>query len=109
MIRSAMNTAVQNGDVFSYSELNQQLHQHVREMSRQNTAQDILERLRGQLVRHRYKLSMHPGRMAVSLPEHLAIIDAISSGRPEQAEQAMREHLKSVVHALREVESSRSR
>jgi DNA-binding GntR family transcriptional regulator len=108
-IRGAMTSAVQNGDVLSYSELNQQLHQHVRDMSRQNAAQDILERLRGQLVRHRYKLSVHPGRMAVSLPEHLAIIDAISAGRPEQAEQAMREHLKSVVHALREVESARSR
>lgn len=108
-IRDGMTTAVDAGDVFTYSDLNQQLHRKVREMSRQGTAQDILERLRGQLVRHRFKLSMHPGRMTVSLPEHLAVIDAICAGRAGEAEKAMRDHLSSVVHALREVEASRNR
>ena len=78
-------------------------------MSRQTAAQDILERLRGQLVRHQFKLSMHPGRMAVSLPEHIAIIDAICAGRAAEAETAMRDHLQSVIHALRDVEAARSR
>jgi DNA-binding GntR family transcriptional regulator len=108
-IRDGMGTAVDAGDVFTYSDLNQQLHRRVREMSRQGTAQEILERLRGQLVRHRFKLSLHPGRMIASLPEHLAVIDAICAGRPEAAEKAMRDHLISVVHALREVEAARSR
>jgi DNA-binding GntR family transcriptional regulator len=108
-IRDGMGSAVDVGDVFTYSDLNQQLHRRVREMSRQGTAQDILERLRGQLVRHRFKLSLHPGRMTSSLPEHLAVIDAICAGRPEAAEKAMRDHLTSVVHALREVEAARSR
>lgn len=107
-IRTAMVTAAEGGDVLGYSRTNQQLHQRVREMSRQATAQDILERLRGQLVRHQFKLSMHPGRMAVSLPEHLAIIDAICAGRADEAEKAMRAHLKSVIHALREVEAARN-
>ena len=78
-------------------------------MSRQGTAQDILERLRGQLVRHRFNSSLHPGRMTASLPEHVAVIDAICAGRPEAAEKAMRDHLTSVVHALREVEAARIR
>jgi DNA-binding GntR family transcriptional regulator len=107
-IRDWMTSAVDSGDVFTYSDLNQQLHRRVREMSRQSTAQDILERLRGQLVRHRFKLSLQSGRMAVSLPEHLAIIDAICAGRPAEAEQAMRDHLVSVVRALREVEAART-
>ncbi|MFW0785836.1 GntR family transcriptional regulator [Gordonia sp. CPCC 206044] len=108
-IRTAMTTAVDNGDVFSYSRSNQQLHRRVREMSGQAAAQEILERLRGQLVRHQFKLAMHPGRMTVSLPEHIAIIDAICAGRPDAAEAAMREHLRSVIHALREVEATRNR
>jgi DNA-binding GntR family transcriptional regulator len=108
-IRDGMGNAVDAADVFTYSDLNQRLHRRVREMSRQGTAQDILERLRGQLVRHRFNLSLHPGRMTASLPEHLAVIDAICAGRPEAAEKAMRDHLTSVVHALREVEAARIR
>ena len=107
-IRSAMIAAAESGDVLGYSQTNQQLHRRVREMSRQASAQAILERLRGQLVRHQFKLSMHPGRMAISLPEHLAIIDAICAGRADEAEAAMRAHLKSVIHALREVEAARN-
>ena len=108
-IRAAMTAAADNGDVLAYSRTNQQLHRRVRELSGQAAAHDILERLRGQLVRHQFKLAMHPGRMAVSLPEHVAIIDAICAGRPLEAESAMREHLKSVVHALRDVEAARNR
>ena len=47
--------------------------------------------------------------MTASLPEHLAVIDAICAGRPKAAEKAMRDHLTSVVQALREVEATRSR
>jgi DNA-binding GntR family transcriptional regulator len=107
-IRVAMISAADSGDVFAYSRINQQLHRRVREMSRQSAAQDILERLRGQLVRHQFKLAMHPGRIAVSLPEHLAIIDAICERRTERAETAMREHLTSVVRALRQVDAARN-
>lgn len=107
-IRSAMIASVDAGDVFAYSQANQQLHSKVRELSRQKSAQDILERLRGQLVRHQFKLALHPGRISVSLPEHLAIIDAVCAGNPVDAESAMRAHLRSVVGALRSVESARN-
>lgn len=108
-IRSTMIAAAESGDVLGYSQTNQQLHRRIREMSRQTSAQTILERLRGQLVRHQFKLAMHPGRMSVSLPEHIAIIDAICAGRPDDAEKAMRDHLKSVIYALRDVEAARNR
>ena len=55
------------------------------------------------MVRHRFKLVMHPGRVEVSLPEHVAIIDAVCARKPEQAEAVMREHLRSVITGLREV------
>jgi DNA-binding GntR family transcriptional regulator len=41
----------------------------------------------------------------VSLPEHLAIIEAIAARDPEAAERAARAHLRSVIGALRETES----
>lgn len=101
-----MRAAVSSGDVLGYSQLNQQLHGMVREISGQRTAQDVLERLRAQSVRHQFKLAMHPGRPAVSMPEHLAIIDAICAHDPVAAEEAARAHLRSVIAALREVDSS---
>jgi DNA-binding GntR family transcriptional regulator len=99
-----MRSAVSSGDVLGYSQLNQQLHRMVRETGGQATAQDVLERLRAQSVRHQFKLAMHPGRPAVSLPEHLAIIDAICAHDTVAAEEAARAHLRSVITALREVD-----
>lgn len=99
-----MRQAVSGGDVLGYSQLNQLLHRRVREISGQETARHTLERLRAQSVRHQFKLAMHPGRPSVSLPEHLAIIDAVCSHDGEAAERAARVHLASVIDALREVD-----
>lgn len=105
-IGRAMRTAVSGGDLLGYSQLNQQLHQRIREISGQRTAQEVLERLRAQSVRHQFRLAMHPGRPAVSLPEHLAIINTICTNDPAAAEAAARTHLRSVIEALRQVEHS---
>lgn len=105
-IGRSMRKAVSGGDVLGYSELNQQLHRRVLEISDQQAATGVLERLRAQSVRHQFRLAMRPGRPAVSLPEHLSIIEAICAHRPEAAEQAARTHLSSVIGALREAESA---
>lgn len=102
----SMRKAVSGGDVLGYSELNQRLHGRVLEISDQHAAAGVLERLRAQSVRHQFRLAMQPGRPSVSLPEHLAIIEAICAHRPEAAERAARAHLSSVIGALHEAESS---
>ncbi|MDN3359622.1 GntR family transcriptional regulator [Actinomadura sp. DC4] len=99
-IGESMRQAVASGDVLGYSGLNERLHRRIREISGQGTASSVLERLRGQNVRHQFRLAMYPGRSSVSLPEHLAIIDAIRAHDPEAAEQAARAHLRSVIEAL---------
>lgn len=103
-IGASMREAVAEGDLLGYSSLNQQLHRRVREIGGQKTASRLLERLRGQNVRHQFRLAMHPGRPAVSLPEHLAIIEAICTHDAEAAEAAARKHLSSVITTLREVD-----
>jgi DNA-binding GntR family transcriptional regulator len=103
----SMRAAVASGDVLGYSELNERLHRRVRAISGQRTASEVLERLRAQNVRHQFKLAMHPGRPSVSLPEHLAIIEAICARDPEAAERAARAHLRSVIEALPEVNRTR--
>jgi DNA-binding GntR family transcriptional regulator len=97
----SMAAAVAAGDVVRYSQLNQELHRRVRELGAQHTAAGLLERLRGQSVRHQFRLAMQPGRPAVSLPEHQAIIDAIHARDPQAAQRAMQAHLASVIEALK--------
>jgi DNA-binding GntR family transcriptional regulator len=102
----ALRDAVAGGDVVGYSGLNQRLHRRVREIGGQRTAAQVLERLRGQSVRHQFRLAMRPGRPQVSLPEHLAIIDAICAHHPVEAAEAARVHLQSVIEALREADAA---
>ena len=96
----AMTAAVGQADMLRYSELNAQLHSRVRTIARHATANRIIEQLNGQIVRHQFRLSLVPGRPAVSLPEHLAIIEAVCARDPEAAERAMQAHLTSVLDAL---------
>ncbi|OCB53092.1 GntR family transcriptional regulator [Mycobacterium vulneris] len=102
-LRADLSASVETGDVMGYSRLNQLLHSRIRDIGAQCTAADILERLRGQLVRHQFRLAMHPGRISVSLAEHIAIIDTVCARDPARAEAAMRAHLGSVIEALKDV------
>ncbi|KOV61338.1 GntR family transcriptional regulator [Streptomyces sp. MMG1121] len=97
---AAMKKAVADGEPVTYSDLNHQLHDRIREISGQQTAVELLERLNAQLVRHRFKLALRPGRPQQSLNEHLAMIEAIRARDPQAAEAAVRAHLASVIDAL---------
>ncbi|WP_246110260.1 GntR family transcriptional regulator [Saccharopolyspora dendranthemae] len=107
-IGEQMQQAVASGDVLGYSEINKRLHALIMRISGQETACAVLGRLRGQNVRHQFRLAMHPGRPSVSLPQHLAIIEAICAGDSEAAEAAMRAHLGSVIDTLPEIGKSQS-
>ncbi|MFF0109361.1 GntR family transcriptional regulator [Streptomyces hirsutus] len=98
---TAMTRAVADGEPLTYSQLNQELHTRIQEFSGQRTAVALLDRLNGQLVRHRFQLALRPGRSQHSLVEHLAMIEAIRARDPEAAEAAVRAHLTSVIEALR--------
>lgn len=102
-LRQDMTDAVAEGDLVEYSRLNQLLDQRVRALSRHATAAEVLARLHAQSVRHQFKLSSRPQRAKVSVLEHAAIIDAIVARDPDAAERAVRDHLLSVIGALREL------
>ncbi len=102
-LRQDMIDAVAEGDLVEYSRLNQLLDQRVRVLSRHATASEVLGRLHAQSVRHQFKLSSRPQRSKVSVLEHAAIIDAIVDRDPDAAERAVRDHLLSVIGALREL------
>jgi len=102
-LRQDMIASVADGDLVEYSRLNQLLDQRVRVLSRHATASEVLGRLHAQSVRHQFKLSSRPPRAKVSVLEHAAIIDAIVARDPDAAERAVRQHLLSVIGALRDL------
>jgi DNA-binding GntR family transcriptional regulator len=101
-LRQDMIDAVAEGDLVEYSRLHQLLDQRVRVLSHHATASAVLGRLHAQSVRHQFKLSSRPQRAKVSVLEHSAIIDAIVARDPDAAEHAVRDHLRSVIGALRD-------
>ena len=98
-----MRRAVSAGEFRRYGDLNRRLHGLIRSIAGHRTADGIIETLRGQLVRHQFMLSLHPGRPAISLPQHERVIEAIRERDPKGAEDAMRDHIASVIAALREM------
>ncbi len=96
-----MAAAVQRDELAAYSDLNVVLHRRLREISRHAIAADLIGNLRNRAAHHEFRLALIPGRAAVSLPQHAAIVEAVVAGDAERAEQAMREHLDSVVEVLR--------
>ncbi|GGC90891.1 hypothetical protein GCM10011512_17410 [Tersicoccus solisilvae] len=105
-IGDAMRVAVASGDVLTYSRLNSRLHAAVSEIGAQPVAADLISRLRSQIVRHQFQLSLRPGRPQVSLPEHLAIIDAVVARDADAADRAARRHVESVIAALQQDETA---
>jgi len=104
-----MRRAVSAGEFRRYGDLNQRLHGLIRSIAGHSTADGIIETLRGQLVRHQFMISLHPGRPAISLPQHERIIEAIRERDPKAAESAMREHIASVIEALRDIDATELR
>jgi DNA-binding GntR family transcriptional regulator len=95
-----MRAAVDRAELMRYSELNASLHAAIRDIAAHDTAARLLRQLRDQTVRHQFTLSLVPGRSAVSLPQHEAIVAAVTARDPAAAERAMHEHLQSVIEAL---------
>jgi DNA-binding GntR family transcriptional regulator len=100
-IIAEMRAAVAAAELLRYSGANGALHSLIREIGGHATATAIIERLRAQLVRHQFALSLVPGRPAISLAQHERIVTAIAARDPAAAGAAMREHIASVIEALR--------
>jgi DNA-binding GntR family transcriptional regulator len=99
-ITRQMRLAVERGELMIYSDLNLRLHERLREIADQTIATRMLEQLRDLTVRHHFTLSLVPGRSAVSLPQHEAIVAAVVAADAPAAEAAMHAHLQSVISAL---------
>jgi DNA-binding GntR family transcriptional regulator len=96
-----MRTAVAKSELLHYGDLNASLHASIRDIAAHETSARLLRQLRDQTVRHQFSLALVPGRPTVSLPQHEAIVAAVTARDPAAAERAMHEHLQSVIEAFR--------
>lgn len=99
-IGNDMRTAVERGARDDYSKLNRKLHTLIIDVADQATAAETIARLRGQAIHYHFQLSTQQDRPHVSLPQHLAIIEAICARNPQAAAEAMQAHLSSVAQAI---------
>jgi DNA-binding GntR family transcriptional regulator len=104
-----MRTAVDRSELLAYSELNARLHGSIRDIAAHETAARVLRQLRDQTVRHQFSLSLVPGRPGVSLPQHEAIVAAITAHDPPAAQRAMQQHLHSVIQAFQALSAATRR
>ncbi len=104
-----MRSAVGSAEPLRYSELNARLHGAIRDIAAHQTSARLLQQLRDQTVRHSFSLSLVPGRALVSLPQHEAIVAAVVARDPAAAEQAMHDHLQSVINAFAALKAAATR
>ena len=99
---AAMADAVEAADLLKYAELIGNLYGLIHDAARHPVATGLVERLRAQLVRHQFRLSLRPGRPRISLQELSELVDAISDRDGDRAEAAVVTHFHSVLGALAE-------
>jgi DNA-binding GntR family transcriptional regulator len=92
--------ALAQQDLLGASDINAELHAKIVELSGHSTAQRLISTLNSQMVRFQFRTILIPGRPSRSLEEHLAIVEAVAAGDPDEAEGAMRRHLNNVAQAL---------
>lgn len=100
-IGAQMHDAVAAGAFDRYSELNALLHRRIRQIGRHEVVDGLIEGLRNRAATFDIRLAVIPGRAERSLTEHQAIIDAIVDGDEEAAGGAARNHIESVISALK--------
>lgn len=99
-IGTSMEEAVACGDDQTYWNLSGALHELIQDIAGHETAARVLADLKMQLGRRQIRAALRPGRPPISLPQHQKIIAALIARDADTAEEAIREHLGSVVDAL---------
>jgi DNA-binding GntR family transcriptional regulator len=95
-----MESVLAAGDLFAYSKLNSVLHKAIFAIADQPLAEREVEALQVQAVRYQIRSLLNPGRPSRSLPEHVAIVEAIAAGDGPAADRAMRVHVTNVLAEL---------
>ena len=83
----------ETGDIDVFYDVNQEFHEAIYEASRNAFLADQTRRLRNQVAAYRRRVTRMPNRIADTVREHEAIMQAILAHDPERAHSTMRDHV----------------
>lgn len=98
--------AISRDDVESFVHLDDVFHHMLASAAEQEAAWSVLEPLKSQMNRLRYITARTFGADNL-LQQHQAIVAGLRAKDPDQAEQAMRSHLRELLHDLPQVSRDR--
>jgi DNA-binding GntR family transcriptional regulator len=92
-IHQRLVAASQSGDIDEFYDVNQEFHEAIYEASRNAFLAEQTRKLRNQVAAYRRRVTHMPNRIADTIREHEAIMQAILAHDPERAHSAMRDHV----------------
>jgi DNA-binding GntR family transcriptional regulator len=91
---------VAENDFERFSVLDDEFHAAICEISGRGFAWEVAQRAKGHLSRVRRLSLPQPNYLSKMVSEHHAVLDALRRGSPDDAELALRHHLRMVLSAL---------
>jgi len=92
-IHQRLVSAGETGDIDLFYDVNQEFHEAIYEASRNTFLADQTRRLGNQMAAYRRRVTRMPNRIADTVREHEAIMQAILAHDPERAHSTMRDHV----------------
>ena len=92
-IHQRLIAAGETGNVDLFYDVNQEFHEAIYDASRNAYVADQTRKLRNQVAAYRRRVTRMPNRIADTVREHEAIMQAILAHDPERAHSAMRDHV----------------
>jgi len=83
----------ETGDIDVFYDVNQEFHEAIYEASRNAFLADQTRKLRNQVAAYRRRVTRMPNRIADTVREHEAIMQAILAHDPDLAHSTMRDHV----------------
>jgi DNA-binding GntR family transcriptional regulator len=92
-IHQRLVAAGETGDIDLFYDVNQEFHEAIYDASRNAYVADQTRKLRNQVAAYRRRVTRMPSRIADTVREHEAIMQAILAHDPERAHSTMRDHV----------------
>lgn len=92
-IHQRLVAAGATGEIDVFYDINQEFHEAIYEAARNAFLAEQTRKLRNQVAAYRRRVTRMPNRIADTVREHEAIMQAILAHDPERAHSAMRDHV----------------
>ena len=92
-IHQRLIAAGKASDIDLFYDINQDFHEAIYEASRNAFLADQTRKLRNQVAAYRRRVTRMPNRIADTVREHEAVMEAILAHDPERAHSTMRDHV----------------